>query len=70
MGMPKQIKKSPNKAQETLLSRRQLAQRWGVCTETIKRREREELLRAVRFNGRLIRYRLSEIEEIEKGALV
>jgi hypothetical protein len=65
VGMPKRINKSPNKGQEVLLSRRQVAQRWGVCTEAVKRREREDLLRAVRFNGRLIRYRLSEIQEIE-----
>jgi len=55
---------------EAFLSRRQLAQRWGVCTETIKRRERAKQLGAIRFNGRLIRYRLSDIEQIEREALV
>jgi hypothetical protein len=55
---------------ETFLSRRQLAARWGVCTETIKRRERAKQLGAIRFNGRLIRYRLSDIEQFEREALV
>jgi len=50
---------------EQLLSRRVLAQRWSCCVETIKRREREGLLRPVRFNQRLLRYRLSEIISIE-----
>ena len=50
---------------EQLLSRKALANRWGVCRETIKRAERAGILRAIRFNRRLLRYKLSDIVAIE-----
>ena len=53
---------------EQLLSRRALAQRWGCCTETIKRREREGILKTIRFNQRLLRYRISDVVAIEAAA--
>jgi DNA-binding transcriptional regulator YhcF (GntR family) len=53
---------------EQLLSRRALADRWGVCRETIKRAERAGLIRAIRFNERLLRYKLSDIVAIEEAA--
>ena len=53
---------------EQLLSRRALAQRWECCIETIKRREREGILKSIRFNRRLLRYRLSDILSIEAAA--
>lgn len=53
---------------EQLLSRKSLAQRWGCCTETLKRRERAKVLRPIRFNSRLLRYRVSEILAIESAA--
>jgi len=53
---------------ERLLSRRQLALRHGVSTETIKRRERDGSLKAVRFNQRLIRYKLSDVLAYEAAA--
>jgi hypothetical protein len=53
---------------EQLLSRRAVAQRWQTSIETVKRREKEGLLRAMRFNERLLRYKLSEIEAIEAAA--
>ena len=56
----------PTKTQQ-MLSRRDLASRWGVSTETIKRRERAGFLRAHRFNLRLIRYRLDEVEAYERS---
>lgn len=52
-----------------LISRDQLAKRWGVSKETIKRREREGLLNPVRFNQRLLRYRMEDIVEVEKSLL-
>jgi hypothetical protein len=51
-----------------LLSRGALAQRWECCIETIKRREREGLLKAIRFNQRLLRYRLKDVLAIEASA--
>jgi hypothetical protein len=57
-----------NQAKEVLISRRQLAARWGTSTETVKRRERQGILKSIRFNQRLLRYRLSDIERIEAEA--
>jgi hypothetical protein len=51
-----------------LLSRRELALRWDVSLETIKRRTKEGLLRPIRFNARLIRYRLDDVLAIEREA--
>jgi hypothetical protein len=53
---------------ERHLSRRQVAARHGVSIETIKRREREGKLRAIHFNQRLIRYRLSDVLAYEAAA--
>ncbi|MFT5407090.1 MAG: ribosome-binding protein aMBF1 (putative translation factor) [Verrucomicrobiales bacterium] len=50
---------------DRMLSRKQLADRWSVSKETIKRREREGLLQPIRFNQRLLRYRLADILELE-----
>ncbi|MGK0190597.1 MAG: hypothetical protein ACI9R3_006426 [Verrucomicrobiales bacterium] len=52
-----------------LISRAQLAKRWCVSKETIKRREREGILVPIRFNQRLLRYRLEDIVEIEQALL-
>jgi predicted site-specific integrase-resolvase len=48
-----------------LLTRKQLAERWQVSIETIKRRERANLIKPVRLDGRVLRYRLSEIISFE-----
>jgi len=53
---------------ERLLSRQQVALREGVSVMTIKRRERQGLLHALRFNRRLIRYRLSDVVAYEQQA--
>ena len=55
-------------AGETLLSRKQVASRWGCSTETVKRRERAGILRSIRFNGRNVRYGLADIESVEQQA--
>ena len=54
--------------EEVLLSRKQVATRWSVCTETVKRKERAGLLSPVRFNRRLTRYRLSDVLALEQEA--
>jgi hypothetical protein len=54
---------------DQLLSRRALAQRWETSVETIKRREKEGLLKALRFNSRLLRYKLSDVEALEAAAV-
>jgi hypothetical protein len=52
--------------EDTLLTRRELAARWKVSVETVKRRERASKLRPVRLDGRIIRYRMSEVMRIEQ----
>ena len=50
---------------ETLLSREQLAQRWNVHRETVKRWERAGRLPALCLGPRLKRYRLADVLKIE-----
>jgi DNA-binding transcriptional regulator YhcF (GntR family) len=52
--------------EDSLLTRRELAGRWKVSTETIKRRERTKILRPVRLDGRIVRYRMSDVLRIER----
>jgi hypothetical protein len=52
-----------------MLTRRLLAERWSVSRETLKRRERAGLLPFLKL-GRDVRYRLDDIERIEKEARV
>ena len=54
---------------EQLISRSELARRWSTSMSTIKRREREGVLRPLVFNARLLRYRLSDIEDVELAAM-
>jgi hypothetical protein len=56
-------------SKEELLTRRQVAERWKCCTETLKRREKSGLLPFVVLSTRLKRYRLSDIEALETNAL-
>ena len=50
---------------ESLLTRRELADRWKVSIETIKRRERARVLRPLRLEGRIVRYRMSDVVRVE-----
>ena len=52
-----------------MLTRRDLAHRWRVSTETLKRREKDGLLRALKI-GKGVRYRLSDILNFEAEAEV
>ena len=52
---------------DKLLTRLELARRWKVSIETLKRRERARILRPVRLDGRVIRYRVSDVLRIEEG---
>lgn len=49
-----------------LLTRLELARRWKVSIETLKRRERAKILRPVRLDGRIIRYRMRDVIRIEE----
>jgi hypothetical protein len=52
-----------------LLSRRQLATRWQVSKETIKRREKAGILPVLKL-GRDARYRLTDVMRLEQEAEV
>lgn len=49
---------------DAFVSRKELAARWRCSEMTIKRREREGLLKPIR-TGRLVRFRLRDIEATE-----
>ena len=51
---------------DKLLTRVELARRWKVSIETLKRRERTKTLRPVRLDGRIIRYWMSDVLQIEE----
>ena len=52
--------------EDTLLTRREVAARWKVSIETVKRREQARILRRVRLEGRIVRYRMSDVVRIEE----
>jgi glutamine synthetase len=49
-----------------LFSRKELATRWNCSIETLKRREKSGILNPTVL-GRLVRYKLEEIEAIESA---
>jgi hypothetical protein len=49
-----------------LLSRKEVAQRWHCCVQSVYRRKD---LTPVRFSRRFLRYRLTDIEAIEAAGL-
>ncbi len=52
--------------EDKLISRARLAERWGVSAMTIRRKEKEGQLPVIRFNERLVRYRLSDVIALER----
>ena len=54
---------------DSLLTRRELARRWKVSIETLKRRERTKILRPMRLDGRIVRYRMSDVVPDRAGRL-
>ena len=57
------------KNEDKLISRRQLGERWACSRETLKRRERAGILPVYKL-GKGVRYKLHDVEAIEKAALV
>lgn len=53
--------------QTPFITRRDLADRWQVSTETIKRKERAGILRALKL-GSAIRYRMADILAFEQSS--
>ncbi len=56
------------KPAERFLSRKELAARWAVSIETIKRKVRAGLLFPYYLGERAVRFKLSDIEAIEAQA--
>ncbi len=54
---------------DQLLSRKAVAERWQTSVETVKRREMAGLIKAIRFNQRLLRYKTSDIAALESAAM-
>ena len=52
--------------EDSLLTRRELARRWKVSVETLKRRERVKILRPIRLDGRIVRYLMSDVVRTEQ----
>ncbi|MEI6166467.1 MAG: helix-turn-helix domain-containing protein [bacterium] len=49
---------------EALLTVKEVAKRWNMCTKTIRRYVDQGLLKQVRFSARCIRYRASEVAAV------
>jgi len=58
----------PSTKDDHFLSRRAVAARFSVCTETVKRWEQRGMLKPIRLNSRLVRYRLSDVLKMEEQA--
>ena len=63
------LSQNSKKVADRLLTRKGLADRWQLSTETLKRRERCGLLPFLKL-GRGVRYRVTDIERIEADAEV
>ena len=46
---------------ETLLTAKEVAQRWGMCTKTIRRMADRGDLRPIRFSARCMRFSAGEV---------
>jgi predicted DNA-binding transcriptional regulator AlpA len=49
-----------------LLTRHQVMEKLAVSVDTVKRMEQRGQLRPIRLNSRMIRYRLSDVDEMMK----
>lgn len=57
--------------EKPLLNRKQVAERFGVCTETIKRWQHRGLLPAIVINPRVTRYRAEDVERfLTEGSIL
>ena len=54
---------------DSQFTRKELAERWKTSIESLKRREKTGLLRALKI-GRTVRYRLSDVLAAEEAAAV
>ena len=60
---------APPNLNTVLIDRETLKNRWGISTPTIQRREKDGTLKPIHMpGGRLVRYYLADIEQIEASA--
>ena len=52
---------------QEFITAKDLAERWSCSTLTIRRREKEGLLKRVNLGGSIVRFRLTDIELIENA---
>lgn len=62
------MSQTPHPKDDRQLSRKELSARWSLSIKTLKRREKEGILRPLSLGARTVRYRLSEILAIEEDA--
>ena len=63
------VRVQPQERSVQLVTRRELSDRWKLSVETLKRRERCGVLPCLKL-GRGVRYRLSDVEDLEADAEV
>jgi hypothetical protein len=63
------VRVQPKDRSVQLVTRRELSDRWKLSIETLKRRERSGILPCLKL-GRVVRYRLSDVEHLEADAEV
>ena len=57
-----------NRIDDCFLSRAEVMRRWRISIATVKRRERQGILRPIRMSTHVIRYRLSDVVRAEDEA--
>jgi hypothetical protein len=57
-----------NPIDDCFLSRAEVMRRWRISIATVKRRERQGILRPIRMSTHVIRYRLSDVVRVEDEA--
>ena len=56
-------------SEEGLISRQSLCARWQVSEETLKRKERAQLLVPIRLSKRMVRYKMVQVLALENSGL-
>lgn len=59
---------TPKLEHSCMISRVDLAKRWGCSVETLKRREKAGVLHGLRFSSRMVRYDMDEVARVEGEA--
>ena len=63
--VPNEHEENPQTPKQIFLTRRQIAERWACCEHSVARKNE---LKPLRFNRRMLRYRLEDVLAIEAAA--